>query len=602
MYIKKSKNAFSLVEVMLLFVITSLIMAAALPFITRASRPIPNKMAHGMYRCYAVDGGFIEEYYNSYSKISSKQVTACKFEVPKTATLFKIDLIGAGAGGYNYVDVSDDNEEVSAQYYMDSGLQGKAYAEPSELMLKRMFGGKGVKLCHEVKGAGDGGDIKYLAFSPTSFNCQAFLDEQKLWEDRLKGATTQPEKDSAQKNLDNILKKMRDAANWAAARFSGYVQTEALNAELNKYCRDNTLNPATVIVSRDETVNGGTGGKGGYISHVYTIENYSPSKYLSYVDYLKKLKFENKKGYCSDGSCNSFYQYSRYTKTDGALLDLTKNSIEIKTYPANAGSDVNEYSAIKTWDGISPDRYITNETLATAGKGATLTISSDGRFTETEGDDGKNAEGCTASCEESEPYIDIKTNFNKKVHKLGKPGGSGAYKTIVSSNLGDFCTFKIHSGGPIWNDGETKPEDDLATTITCGDFSDSVKGGEYDGGTWSKEYSIANQWTGDPNQEIAPFITDPKQAKPNGYKSNYFWLSYKLGQNNFGQGGDGAGVTDKCTQPTGSYEYKVYDRYGNKPYGGDYSQNFTRKCKNEGVWIQKKDATQGTGGAVIIIW
>ena len=79
-------RGFSLVEVMLIFLICSLILAASVPFITRKSRAIPSKISHGMYRCYSNGTNFTEEYYNSYSMVSSNNVAECKFKIPASAT------------------------------------------------------------------------------------------------------------------------------------------------------------------------------------------------------------------------------------------------------------------------------------------------------------------------------------------------------------------------------------------------------------------------------------------------------------------------------------------------------------------------------------
>lgn len=601
MYIKKSKKAFSLVEVMLLFVITSLIMAAALPFITRASRPIPKKMAHGMYRCYATENDFIEEYYNSYARISSKQVAACKFEVPKNATLFKIDLIGAGAGGNNYMRVSDESENVYATYNMDTGLSGSVYVAPSETMLKRMFGGLKVKLCHKVAAADSGGNIKYTSFKPENFNCTDLVNQKALWTERANIATTPAEKDAAKKALNNIDVEMKKLHDWAK-QFAGQAQSQALNDKLVWYCKEAGYNPTITIQGQKVTVRGGQGGDGGYISYEYTINGYSPSKYLSYTDYLKNLKIYNEKGYCESTECRTFRNYSSFENKKTADKDLS-NSLESKNV-ADDGASVGEFSAIKKHNGTQFLGYITNSNFAKGGKGAAVDLTSDGKIQEKPGDKGDNAKGCEPSCSSYEPYIYITTNFNRKVHELGNPGGSGDYKTIVSSNLSDFCTFKIHNGGPIYEGGNanTPTPDDLATTITCGDFSDSVKGGEYNYSTWKETYSIASEWDGNPNQKIDSFVTNPKTTEPK-YKSNYFWLSYNLGQNNFGKGGDGAGVTDKCTEPKGDYKYTVKDKNNYFTYNrSEYIQNFTRRCNNDGDWIEKRDATQGTGGAVIIVW
>ena len=100
----KLKSGFTLVELMVFFIFISLLMAAATPIITKRVKNLPIKIHHGKFVCY----GDRYEYYNATKLISSG--AGCKFTPPKRATLFKIELVGGGAGGYSYTQFWEDND------------------------------------------------------------------------------------------------------------------------------------------------------------------------------------------------------------------------------------------------------------------------------------------------------------------------------------------------------------------------------------------------------------------------------------------------------------------------------------------------------------
>ena len=90
---KKTKSGFTLIELMVFFIFISLIMAAATPIITKRVKNIPLKMNHGKFICY----GNRYELYNSTTIIDKG--AGCQFKPPRRAALYKIELVGAGAGG-----------------------------------------------------------------------------------------------------------------------------------------------------------------------------------------------------------------------------------------------------------------------------------------------------------------------------------------------------------------------------------------------------------------------------------------------------------------------------------------------------------------------
>ena len=123
--IERTKKGFSLVEVMLLFTVLAVFMAASLPTITKRARAIPKKISHGVYRCVQEptgNGGFeLREYLYSGSRslypggYRVAQNGRCSFNVP-SAAMYKVDLYSAGAGGTKYLNVkSQQNDDRTAK-------------------------------------------------------------------------------------------------------------------------------------------------------------------------------------------------------------------------------------------------------------------------------------------------------------------------------------------------------------------------------------------------------------------------------------------------------------------------------------------------------
>jgi len=127
------KYAFTLVELMVFFVFISLLLAASTPIITKRAKNIPIKIHHGKYICY----GNHFEYYNSTRLVS--EGAGCNFTPPKRAALFKIELIGAGAGGCEYTDWDEYDETKTGGYRLSSGAYGDGYTDINDGELYEML-------------------------------------------------------------------------------------------------------------------------------------------------------------------------------------------------------------------------------------------------------------------------------------------------------------------------------------------------------------------------------------------------------------------------------------------------------------------------------
>lgn len=137
----KFKSGFTLVELLVFFVFISLVLAASTPIITRRVKELPRKIPHGMYICETNDaGGYTQSVYNSTRRIKSEDVTECHFEPPKRASVFKIELIGAGAGGYNYAESSEGEDwHYGIRAMGDSSVNTGVYRKITDAELRSVF-------------------------------------------------------------------------------------------------------------------------------------------------------------------------------------------------------------------------------------------------------------------------------------------------------------------------------------------------------------------------------------------------------------------------------------------------------------------------------
>ena len=80
---------FSLVEMMMLLLITSLMLASGITVISKKHVKVPKIAMHGAYMCYYKDGQLHEEQYvgtvkshGQNKKILDRDVTECRFKPP----------------------------------------------------------------------------------------------------------------------------------------------------------------------------------------------------------------------------------------------------------------------------------------------------------------------------------------------------------------------------------------------------------------------------------------------------------------------------------------------------------------------------------------
>lgn len=169
----QKKSGFTLVELMIFFVFVSLLLAAAAPMITKRVKDLPRRFNHGMYMCYRdTDGTLTQKFYNSTRELTEESgtVTQCTFTPPKKAGLFKVELFGAGAGGYTYHHHEDSEPPKTGQYNPDGGYSGNA-PEPTDDDIRNAYNGKTIDAFVFEGNGGDAGVISFTYYHPLNSYC-----------------------------------------------------------------------------------------------------------------------------------------------------------------------------------------------------------------------------------------------------------------------------------------------------------------------------------------------------------------------------------------------------------------------------------------------
>lgn len=182
------KKGFSLVEVMIIFTVLSVILAASIPMISKKANPIQNKVSHGVYRCIQVntdngDSELVEELYSGTRQIKSDSVNKCTFRVPQAAQ-YKIDMYSAGTGGTKFAMVNSQRDDSRVHTYTMAGGMDNGNVDPilkpNDSELAKMFNGKVVVRSAYTGDAGNGGNADLTYESPYEANCGIESADRKV--------------------------------------------------------------------------------------------------------------------------------------------------------------------------------------------------------------------------------------------------------------------------------------------------------------------------------------------------------------------------------------------------------------------------------------
>lgn len=191
----KLKSGFTLVELMIFFVFITLLIAASTPLITKKVKDLPLRVYHGKFVCYMDEnGGLVQELYNTSGYVSGGAVTECTFTPPKNASLYRIEMIGAGAGGYDYYsDRGRDNTTKQAKYVSGKGslcpywggCEANTHIVPTNQQFKQYFQGAEYRKAVRVQSAQNGQGIalpSYVAMNINRLNWEFTSDYKELAE------------------------------------------------------------------------------------------------------------------------------------------------------------------------------------------------------------------------------------------------------------------------------------------------------------------------------------------------------------------------------------------------------------------------------------
>ena len=426
------RAGFTLVELMVFFLFISILIAASTPLITKRIKSVPSRTYHGKFLCYRDGAGTLHgDYYNAAGdvvKSTTGSGDSITFEPPKRAAVFKVEMVGAGAGGYDYTDYKNESNPMHKSYFNkdgDGGHSGDTVYELSDSDIKnRLQGQKNTISAYTGKG-GDAGSITYrysvpslmitrraiasvekdskthfLYYDVDNFNSSTMSKE---WTSEGEGGINTKAKiegpykqfqQYAASQYPDIRQEATvvDASKNAFKRQLEYTATTTVQSDLRgkakgTYGLDNIYR---IPVSSYTTVEGGKGGKGNYISYTYTIDfNSAEAKGKTPQEYIKWLMntYQSGMSYYPANEMYYWHFYSGRSVSDGsdgsnktASISSAVNGIasgsskEGTAAIAGDGTDANGYAALQ----IGYHKYLTNKQKATGGKDTRMYVDAKG--------------------------------------------------------------------------------------------------------------------------------------------------------------------------------------------------------------------------------
>ena len=507
MSLKNIKSGFSLVELMIFFLFITILLAASTPIITKRIKNVPLRAYHGKFLCYrdTNSGTLIGEYYNSTGKITkrveSNNGTTLEFIPPKRAAIYKIDMIGAGAGGYDYFEYEDEVDPNHTSYfnkYANGEHDGDTIYKLSDDDIKKRLQGKYNTIKAWTGKGGDAGDIVYSYPIPSgalydiSVRCSGGFNSTKcyyydvpnynpltmsrLYEEPGEGGiytseVITPKERKLEEWLNNnypddvgevINDSNCDDQHICKKQNLQYTTTPDIQSAIETKLQELILgNLIEFPVSSRKRINGGKGGEGAYITYTYQIDFNSPeARGLSADEYIKSLMEQYQSGSSSHRADEFGFYFSAGKVRDGH--DGTDKRVENGRGVASAGGDASGYGALK----IGNNLYLTNYQKAMgAGKtemnydstgrlyvtfadgvGATSNkdgndlIDSDGNIYSSGGSTGPGFSGTSGN---DIKYVELVSTVPIRTYHVGASGESAKPLTRTFTTLGKSCTITI---------------------------------------------------------------------------------------------------------------------------------------------------------------
>lgn len=426
------RAGFTLVELMVFFLFISILIAASTPLITKRIKSVPLRTYHGKFLCYRDGAGTLHgDYYNAAGdvvKSTTGSGDSITFEPPKRAAVFKVEMVGAGAGGYDYTDYKNESNPMHKSYFNkdgDGGHSGDTVYELSDSDIKNRLQGQRNTISAYTGKGGDAGSITYrysvpslmitrraiasvekdskthfLYYDVDNFNSSTMSKE---WTSEGEGGINTKAKiegpykqfqQYAASQYPDIRQEATvvDASKNAFKRQLEYTATTTVQSDLRgkakgTYELDNIYR---IPVSSYTTVEGGKGGKGNYISYTYTIDfNSAEAKGKTPQEYIKWLMntYQSGMSYYPANEMYYWHFYSGRSVSDGsdgsnktASISSAVNGIasgsskEGTAAIAGDGGDANGYAALQ----IGYHKYLTNKQKATGGKDTRMYVDAKG--------------------------------------------------------------------------------------------------------------------------------------------------------------------------------------------------------------------------------
>ena len=163
------KIGFTLVELMVFFLFISILIAASTPLITKRLKNVPTRTYHGKFLCYRDDAGVLHgDYYNAAGKKVKETISengqTVTFDAPKHAIVYKIEMIGAGAGGYDYADYKNEEDPEHYSYFnkdQDAKFTGESVYKLKDSDIKKALQGRKNRIVARTGIGGRSGMIRY---------------------------------------------------------------------------------------------------------------------------------------------------------------------------------------------------------------------------------------------------------------------------------------------------------------------------------------------------------------------------------------------------------------------------------------------------------
>lgn len=191
--IKKKQKAFSLVELMMILLVASLIVAAVAPVVTKKHFRLPSLVNHGAYMCYYENGQLREAKWAGkfqQQELFNRATGNCVFTPPKKAAYFQISAIGGGGGGGDagytgghWVSSDGTSADISPFKITVDGLKNMMdlddipEAEVGPLIEEwKQYTGELIGYANSV-GSGAGGDIGLINNPTKTIDCLEYRVE-----------------------------------------------------------------------------------------------------------------------------------------------------------------------------------------------------------------------------------------------------------------------------------------------------------------------------------------------------------------------------------------------------------------------------------------